>query len=211
MRILAIDSSIRNIGWAILETDANTDNGEGLLGSGTIRTKQVGDPELVFEIRTLLKDLIKRNNQDFPEVAPLVDVDPADAPYSKLNAEVLAGLRIRYAIIEKAEGFTYSRSTKQGGGPNYGKALNAKDMQRNHFAVGIIAATLAEVVEDIQFVTPKEWKGRQPKATTRLIVNNTFNLKLLDYHNDEVDAIAIGCWWIRRWNLEQKIRGQENV
>ena len=208
MRVLAIDASIRNIGWAILETEANIDQGEGLLGSGTLRMKESGDPELVFEIQESLKDLIKLNNQDFPEVPPLVDVDPAKAPYSKLNAEVLAGLRIRYAIIEKAEGFTYSRSTKQGGGPNYGKTLNAKDMQRNHFAVGIIAATLAEVVESIQFVTPKEWKGRQPKATTRLIINNTFTLKLLDYHNDEADAIAMGCWWIRRWVFEQKIAAQ---
>jgi len=209
MRILAIDSSIRNIGWAILETDADIDHGEGLLGSGTLRTKEVNDPDLVYEIRDLLKNLIKLNNQDFPEIAPLVDVDPAAAPYSKLNAEALAGLRIRFAVIEKAEGFTYSRSTK-GGGRLPGKTLNAKEMQRNHFAVGIIAATLAEMVETIQFVTPKEWKGSTSKATTRLVVNNTFSLKLLDYHNDQADAIAIGCWWIRRWTLDQKIAAQEN-
>lgn len=201
MRILTIDASINNIGWAVLDSNEDIDGGHGLLGSGTLRTKKKGDPERVFEIRELLKEMVKRNNQGFPEKIPIVDLDPAENTYSDLNEAMIKERHINLAIIEKPDGHSYSRSISQ----STGKAMNKKALGQNNFAVGIIAATLAEHVDAIEFVSAQEWKGSQRKSITRMIVNNQFGLKLEDKNNDESDAIGIGCWKIRQLNLQERI------
>ncbi len=206
MRILAIDSSIKNIGWAVLDTSADIDGGKGLLGSGTLRTKKTGDAERVYEIRELLMRLIKRNNQDFPAKTSLMDIDPVSQPYSKQNEAALSLRRIELAIIEKPEGFSYDRHVSR----RSGKAMNKKALGQNNFAVGIIAAVLSQHVDGIEFVSAQTWKGTQRKPVTRMIVNNTFGLKLEAKNNDESDAIGIGCWKGRRLRLGAKIEAQSN-
>jgi len=206
MRILAIDASINNIGWAVLDTEQDIDRGEGLLGSGTLRTKMKGDAERVFEIKELLLELIKRNNQDFPEKPPMIDVDPAEQPYSKQHEAVIQARRIDVVIIEKPEGFSYDRNVSR----RSGKSMTKKSLGQNNFAVGIIAASLVGCVEQIEFVSAQIWKGKQRKSVTRNIVNTIFNLKLEEKNNDESDAIGIGCWRGRRLKLDQKIQEQSN-
>lgn len=215
MRLLAIDSSINNIGWAVLETDADIEHGDGLLGSGTIRTKRKYDPNRVFEIMEMISNLFKLNNQDFPEKPPMLDIDPEIGRYKgQLGHVASAGdfrknysdRLIQLAILEKPEGFTYGKHISQ----YTGKAMTKKSIGQNNFAVGIIAAAVALRCDQIEFVSAQVWKGRASKTITRLIVNDTFGLKLEQVNNDESDAIAIGCWWIRNMKLEQKIREQES-
>lgn len=205
MRILAIDASINNIGWAILDSEMDIDGGQGLLGSGTLRTKKKGDAERVLEIGELLRAMIKLNNQDFPNKTPIMDIDPAENPYSKQHEAAVKSLRIGIAIIEKPEGFTYDRNVSR----RTGKAMILKALAQNNFAVGIIAASLLGLVDKIEFVSAQTWKGKQRKSVTRMIMNNIFGLKLVDKNNDESDAIGIGCWRARRFKLEQKIKESE--
>lgn len=207
MRLLAIDSSINNIGWAILDSDQDIDSGKGLLGSGTMRTKIKTDEGRVKEINDLLNALIKWNNQDFPPDTPTLDIDPTE------NADTLQGQafreqrRIGLAIIEKPEGFTYDRHVSR----STGKSMTKQALGQNNFAVGIIAASLLGRVDRIEFVSAQQWKGKQQKSVTQLIVNNQFHLKLQAKNNDESDAIGIGCWKIRRLKTEERIRRADRV
>ena len=205
MRILAIDASINNIGWAILDSDQAIDNGEGLLGSGTLRTKLKTDPDRVREINELLGALIKWNNQDFPTEPPVFDIDPTETLDNLQSRAFKEQRRIAIAIIEKPEGFTYQRHVSQ----RSGKSMTKQAMGQNNFAVGIIAASLLGRVDTIEFVSAQQWKGTQQKSVTQMIVNSQFNLSLEAKNNDESDAIGIGCWKIRRIKTEGRIRDAE--
>ena len=75
-------------------------------------------------------------------------------------------------IIEKAESFTYAKTTKY-----TGKGLNRAAMAKNNISVGVIAGIASQYCVNIVFVSAQDWKGMQRKEVTRMVVNNEYNLK----------------------------------
>lgn len=95
------------------------------------------------------------------------------------------------AVIEKAESFTYNRSSHRGQKP-----LNLKAMQKHNISLGFITSVCLFCGLDIRYLSPLEWKGFQNKETTRTYVNEHFGTTILKSHHDESDAIKMGSRFI---------------
>lgn len=171
MILLAIDSSIANIGYAVFDDSYPIDKAR--IASGTLRIPKMDETEKVREIFIVIKELINRYN-------------------------------CQEAIIEKPERFSYGRSTNL-----YGRGKNLESLRLNNLAVGIISGTCQSEDLKIVFVTPREWKGKQPKEVTRMWVNDLFGLQLEKKNYDESDALKIGAWHIERKRFDRLKRGVE--
>jgi Holliday junction resolvasome RuvABC endonuclease subunit len=60
-------------------------------------------------------------------------------------------------------------------------------------------------------VPVSEWKGNRPKEETRIIVEHDYPMvKKLDIANsikhNAIDAIGLGDWWIKKYEIEQRIK-----
>lgn len=169
MIVLAIDSSINNIGYAVLDDALPIDKAR--IASGTLKIPHVSETEKVREIFVAIKERIKR-------------------------------YKCQEAVIEKAEHFSYARSTNP-----YGRGKNRESLRLNTMAVGIISTTCQSEGMKITLVTPTEWKGKQPKEVTRIWVNDVFGLRLQKKNYDESDALKIGAWYIEKKRFD-KLREQ---
>lgn len=104
-------------------------------------------------------------------------------------------------IIERPDSFTYQKRMSY-----EGKDLNYDAINKNNIAVGVIASTMIQFADEILFFTATEWKGKQSKQVTLMVINAEYGLKLTKSQHDMADAIGLGKWWLRQVAMEDKIK-----
>lgn len=173
MRILSIDPSIKNIGWAVIDTDLPIE--KSLLGSGTIHTKTDTDHEQCVEIVELISQLFILNNNDFQGM-PILGYDPAQHPHSQKHRLAVQERLIELVVIEKPP------------------ILHQNSIEQETFVAGIISAACVNHCRNIKYITPLEWSDGKSETLIRFDANKIFNLDLEKKDENESEAIGIGLW-----------------
>lgn len=70
------------------------------------------------------------------------------------------------------------------------------DLQKLTLLVGILAATAARALANVQLVTPSQWKGQLPKDVVQRRLETHYGSKLnkLNIQTHAWDALGIGAW-----------------
>jgi len=85
-----------------------------------------------------------------------------------------------------------------------GPGMRAKTITILFHLCGMLHAYMDRIDVEIEFVTPMQWKGNQPKEIhhPKLIkrVQRLFKMDISDYSGDTIDALGLGIWeiWDRK-------------